>query len=394
MSGLKVAFAALEGFPNRKGSGVRISQSVRALAAQGAEVTLLTLKGDPRPTELPDGVRHQPLKVLNDNYLARSLAFEKQVAQALYAERPDVVHVRGPFEGAAAAQYAKERKAAFIFEVNGLPSVELRYHHPRAAQSVEFLRKLRAQEQRLMRAADTIITQSQATARFVRLRAQADLAAHVIPNGATPELFDATPAPEGEHIELLYAGSLAPWQGLMDLLQALRQARREANFRLTVLGPARRAWVRAIQQAAKSLKVQDVLQIEAAGSQQAVAACIARAHICLAPLARDTRNRIQGCSPIKIFEYMAAGRAVLASDLPCVREILRPDETGVLHKASHPHRLRDALVALAADGALRQRLGWRARRWVQREATWTRRHAELTGVYTDLLSATARRASA
>lgn len=391
-----MAFAALEGFPNRKGSGVRIRHTVQALAAEGAEVTLLTLRGDETGAPLPPGVHHHPLKVLDDNYLSRALTFGHMVGRALYTLRPDVVHVRGPFEGAAALEYARTRQAAFIFEVNGLPSVELRYHHPRAGQAHDFLCKLRAQEQHLLQRADLVLTQSQATARFVRLRAQGPLRPVVVPNGADPERFCPGPGPAHaqDEVRLLYSGSLAPWQGLMDLLPALRQARREAELRLTILGPARRAWTRAILTAARRFKVQDLLQLEAAGDTQAVAEHIQAADICLAPLARDSRNRVQGCSPIKLFEYMAAGRAVLASDLPCVREIVQPEVTGLLHKPSNPHRLREALLTLASQPRLRHELGLRARRWVLQEATWAHRHHQLVTAYASMLAEKTSRASA
>lgn len=349
-------------------------------------MTLLTLRGDDRAPNLHPGVKHRPLKVLDDNYLGRALTFQRLVGQALYAERPDVVHVRGPFEGQAALHYTADRKTAFVFEVNGLPSVELRYHHPRAAQAHDFLRKLRAQEQVLLRQADMLLTQSEATARFIRLRAQSQVTPHVIPNGADPALFRASPRNTDGPIELLYSGSLAPWQGLLGLLSALRQARRHGDFRLTVLGPPRRSWIRAINRCAKSLKVQDILHTSEAGGLETVAEHLENSDICVAPLARDTRNRIQGCSPIKVFEYMAAGRTVLASDLPCVREIVQPCETGYLHKASNVHRLREALLYLAGAPRLRSELGVRARNWIVEHATWSRRHAQLGEAYEALLA--------
>lgn len=395
LAGLRVAFAALEGYPNRKGSGVRITETVRALAARGAEVTLLTLQGDARPPPLPPGVEHRPLRILDDNYLSRALTFRAHVARALYALRPDVVHMRGPFEGRAGLEHARAARARFVFEVNGLPSVELRYHHPRAASAPELLRKLRAEEEALLRAADQVLTQSQATLRFLRLRAKAPLArGAVVPNGADPALFRPGPRPSGARLELLYAGSLAPWQGLTEVLLAMRQARRQVDLRLTAVGPARRGWTKALRAAARGYKVDDLLELADATDRERLAEQVRAADVCLAPLARDTRNRVQGCSPIKLFEYMSAGRAVLASDLPCVREIVEDGRTGRLFKASNPHRLRDALLDLARDTEGRARLGARARRFVEAEATWAHRHAAIGQVYEDLLCSTEARASA
>jgi glycosyltransferase involved in cell wall biosynthesis len=386
LAGLRVAFAALEGFPNRKGSGARIRQVVTALADAGAEVLLLTLRGDAAGAPLPAGVTHRPLRILEDNYLARALAFRARVAEALYAWPADVVHVRGPFEGEAALDHALARGARFVFEVNGLPSVELCHHHPRVAAAPEFLGKLRAREQALLRQAQLVLTQSQATARFLRLRARAALPLAVVPNGADPACFGPPRPPDDGPMRVLYAGSLAPWQGLLHLLAAAQRARRSAPLALVVVGPSRKPWTRAVLAQARRHKVQDILQLEPAVGPEALAELLAGAHVGVAPLSADARNRVQGCSPIKLFEYMAAGCAVAASDLPCVREIVTPERTGRLFKPSHPHRLAEALVALAEDPEARRRMGARARRQVEAEATWAHRRAAVVAAYGALLS--------
>ncbi|MCA9553048.1 MAG: glycosyltransferase [Myxococcales bacterium] len=387
LAGLRVAYAAMEGFPNRKGSGVRVGNVVSALAEAGAEVLLLTLRGERGAPALPPGVTHRPLAILEDNYLARALAFRARVAEALYAWPADVIHVRGPFEGEAALEHANARRARFVFEVNGLPSVELFHHHPKVASAPQFLGKLRAREEHLMRAADLVLTQSQATARFLRLRAARPLPLAVVPNGADPALFAAPAAPaRSGPMRVLYAGSLAPWQGLLHLLAAAHKARREVPLELVVVGPSRRAWTRAVSVWARRHKVQDILQLEAAVDQPTLARHLAEADVGVAPLSADARNRKQGCSPIKLFEYMAAGRAVAASDLPCVREIVVHADTGLLFKPSHPGRLAEALVALAAEPDARRRLGQRARRFVEAEATWAHRRAAVVSAYEALLA--------
>jgi glycosyltransferase involved in cell wall biosynthesis len=352
----------------------------RALAGAGADVTVITLPGQgPAPAH----VTLRPVRVLEHNFLRRSLAFRDAVARQLVALRPDVVHFRGPFEGEAAVAWAsKQAGVKSVYEVNGLPSVELRYHYPGVRDAHSLEAKLRALEGRVASAADLRLTQSQATARFVRLRTQAG--ATVIPNGARP-----LPLPDAEHdgerpLRLLYIGALQPWQGLKDLLIATRRADRHTPLSLHVVGPARRSWQRQLHRMAARLKVRDLV-VEDAVDKAALQERLAAADVCVAPLTRDLRNRGQGCSPIKLFEYMAAGRCVLASDLPCVREIVDHGRTGWLARPSHPHRLAEAIVHLAGAPELRLALGRRARETIAAEATWEHRHQQLVIAYQALL---------
>ncbi len=380
LAGLRVAFVAHEGFPNRKGSGTRIMEMTRALAGAGAEVTVITLPGQ---GPAPGHVTLRPVRVLEHNFLRRSLAFRDAVARQLVGLRPDVVHFRGPFEGEAAVAWAARQVGArSIYEVNGLPSVELRYHYPGLRDAVGLEAKLRHLEQRVATAADLRLTQSRATARFVRMRT--DQPATVIPNGARPLPLPAPDDDDERPLRLLYIGALQPWQGLKDLLLAVRRAGRQIPVSLHVVGPARRSWQLQLRRMAARLKVPDLV-VEDAVDKAALQERLAAADVCVAPLTRDIRNRGQGCSPIKLFEYMAAGRCVLASDLPCVREIVDHGRTGWLARPSHPHRLAEAIVHLAAQPALRRSMARRAREQIVAEATWEHRHRLGVGAYYALL---------
>jgi len=76
-------------------------------------------------------------------------------------------------------------------------------------------------------------------------------------------------------------------------------------------------------------------------------------------------------SPMKMFEYMAAGRAIISSDLPVIHEVLN-EETAVFCLPDDLESWKDALMALKADFGRRQRLGALARKTVERY-TWRSR---------------------
>jgi glycosyltransferase involved in cell wall biosynthesis len=82
-------------------------------------------------------------------------------------------------------------------------------------------------------------------------------------------------------------------------------------------------------------------------------------------------NTAEICSPMKMFEYMAAGRAILSSDLPVLREVL--DETTVVFcPLEQAERWESALGGLLADPQRRQALGQRARAAVE-QYSWVKR---------------------
>lgn len=81
-------------------------------------------------------------------------------------------------------------------------------------------------------------------------------------------------------------------------------------------------------------------------------------------------------SALKLFEYMAAGCAVVASDLPSTAEVVQHDVTALLVPPSDVAALRDALQRLATDPALRERLAQQAQMAVQHYA-WDRRAARI-----------------
>jgi len=82
--------------------------------------------------------------------------------------------------------------------------------------------------------------------------------------------------------------------------------------------------------------------------------------IALMPYQSDL-GHVASISPIKLFEAMAAGRPVLASDLPPLREVIRHGENGLLVSAADPQAWIDAIERLRADPALAQRLAAQGR---------------------------------
>jgi glycosyltransferase involved in cell wall biosynthesis len=363
---------------------------VRALADAGAEVLLLTLagRGDQSlelwRSELPPRFCHRPLCTAEPNFLRRGEAFRDWVARHLVSFCPDVAHYRGLFE-AEAVDTVRRDTLQTVFEVNGLFSVELGYHYPAVARAMEFQRKLRAREEHALERASLWITQSETTRAYLAGRAPLGPAeCAVIPNGADPERYVPGTSRRTAETHLLYAGTLSPWQGVVELLMATRRIARVRPVRLTLAGPVRRSWQRPLERSIRRLGLADIVSILGPLERTELAKQVESSDICLAPLRKDARNATQGSSPIKLFEYMAAGRAVVTTDLPCVREIVVPDETGLVTASARPSALSAAVLRLIDDPALAARLGQAARESVTATATWAHRRAHLIRVYEGL----------
>jgi glycosyltransferase involved in cell wall biosynthesis len=95
---------------------------------------------------------------------------------------------------------------------------------------------------------------------------------------------------------------------------------------------------------------------------------IAAMDVCVMPHSNDYG------SPMKVFEYMALGRAVLAPSLPPLRDVIDDGVNGALFVAARGADpvgpLDDGLAALLGDAALRERLGAAARKRVGERHTW------------------------
>jgi len=93
-------------------------------------------------------------------------------------------------------------------------------------------------------------------------------------------------------------------------------------------------------------------------------------------------------SPLKLFEYMASGRPIVASDLPSIREVLRHEDNALLVEPGNPQALVAGIARLKEDAALGRRLADQARIDV-REFTWARRAERLEVLFTSVTGASA-----
>jgi len=361
-------YASFDRFPSRKGSAVHIDRFARALFAHAGGGLLYVLGGDGLPPyQREDEVEIVRFSRPTDNYLERALAFSARLEALLDQDGGSLrlAHFRDPWSGMAVVQ----RELATVYEVNGLPSVELPYLHPGIPRGT--LERIAEVEQRCLDAADAVVVPSPVIAAALERRGVATDRIHVISNGA--DLAPPTPRPADAPARyLLYFGALQPWQGLDTALRALARLTDLEDLELVVCASVHRRKAKPYRKLAARLGVEHRVRWHFALPEDQLAPWREHAVASLAPLRDCSRNVAQGCAPLKVLESMASGVPVLASDLPVVRDLVDDGEQGLLVAPDRPGELArtvrtlldfpDRATAMGAAGRARvaERFSWEA----------------------------------
>ena len=360
-----------------KGAAVHVRELCRALDRLGHELLILTPR---RGGEAPPGfdVRVHEIAAEENGASAgqdaRALAYanvlRRQALPLLDEFRPDVLYERYSLCGTAGTGLAAELRVPLVLEVNAPLSDEHAAH--RGLALAETARRL---ERAVLRAADRVVAVSPWLARWlVDLGVPSDRIA-VLPNGVDPARFAApTGAAEAVRVELGllgrpvvgFVGTLKPWHDVATLVRALaRLGRNGVAPALLVVGDGpERARLEELARA-------ESVDARFAGPvlHEEVPAYLAAADVAVAPYARADGFYF---SPLKLVEYLASGRPVVAADVGELRHCVRPGETGLLYPPGDADALAGAIRELLADPVRAERLGRAGREHVREEHTWER----------------------
>jgi len=357
---VKLLYAFPEPLPLRRARGIQAVNSAAALAEGGIDLEFAYVPvgsedpfayyGVPKPARLKSTPISRslpwPLGRLHSNkWFAARLLRKIDLTKTVFYVR----HLK-----LAALLAANPGKPRFIYEAH-----EVFADTAPAGKALE----RREEELRVMRSADAIVSNSGATAkRLIELYGNPKVL-EVIPNGVARS--ETLPQKDwthpGDHI--IYSGSLFPWKGAADLVTAAASL---PGCTIEIIGGEsdRLAELQAgvIETGAKVRFTGHLPHAQALG--HLYAACIA-----VLPNRADTDSEFT--SPIKLFEYMAAGCAIVASDLPPMHEVLDKDDA-LWTRPGDPQSIASAISVLVQDPALARRLGDRVRE-KSRQFTWQAR---------------------
>jgi glycosyltransferase involved in cell wall biosynthesis len=194
---------------------------------------------------------------------------------------------------------------------------------------------------------------------------------HVIPNGVDPRRF--SPDIEGvearcelglgNHVVLGFTGFVRPWHGLDRVIDVMANYGPAQTLHLLVVGdgPAKAD----LEHMANRLGVADRVRFVGPIDRARIPRYMAAFDIALQPSA------VAYACPLKLIEYMAMGKAIIAPDQPNIRELIKNTDTGLLVREGDTGELAEAIVSLATNAELRHSLGRRAASEVyKRGLTW------------------------
>jgi glycosyltransferase involved in cell wall biosynthesis len=386
-------------FGGSKGAAVHVREFLAAQSAAGRSPVVAMRRRDRKGGR---GAPY-PVHVLGADLPAPSLAtpaaaeswefslntgFAARLTEIHRAAPCGAVYERYSLFGTAGCEFARMHDLPYLVEVNA-PLVE----EARTYRGLHLEQLALDVAASVFSAADHVLAVSEEVGNWVL-----DLAPHsrvtVLPNGVdTDRIRPIEPTAAwrqkaggsaADARVIGFVGRVRPWHGVDKLIEALAVARREhPELRLCVVGEDGDA-ARELQALVRRLDLENVVTFTGAVPPEEIPEALGAIDIAVAPYPALDRFYF---SPLKIYEYMAAGRPVVASAIGQISDVLEDGRTGLLVPPGDVDALAAALVRLCREPELAAGLGAAARSEAEARHTWHSRVATVN----DLVAAAIER---
>jgi len=348
--------------------GIHITEMVKAFRELEHEVDMF----GPLPADASRGASRRasgrvrgliPEAAVEAISLAYNAAEWLQLRRAIGARPPDLIYKRHARFDISPSILAARFGNPVALEVNAVYSARPYCDF----EPLALHRLARHLERRAFELANLVVTVSTPLARQVR--GLADTRAVVLPNGADPHRFDPARVDRarmraklgvGDRVVIGWTGILRAWHGLDLLLEAIT-AVPDAVLLLVGNGPERSR----VEQRAEALNLHRRVVITGRVPHAEMPHYIAAMDIAVVA---DERTGI--ASPMKLLEYMASARAVVAPRLENITDVVADGRNALLFTRGDAKALGAALRRLADDERLRRELGAHAREEVESTRNW------------------------
>ncbi|WP_244227705.1 glycosyltransferase family 4 protein, partial [Corallococcus aberystwythensis] len=332
------------------------------------------------------GARLLRVPVGSGDLASRIQSFERAVRRQLESEDYALAHFTDPFGGYALCELKADYGYRLIYEAQTFPSQELRYTHPQTDGDRRFLSKIRRQELFCLMNADLVVTGSQTTRAYIQGLGAAEDQLRTIraPVDLKPYDPEVLGAPDGSPLRMMYLGSHVGWQGLPTLLRATALAAQQVDVRLTLVGAHHPDWKPHLEDLVNDLGIKEKVDFQPPVTHDDLVKVLALADVGVLPLDDSERNRLQGGPLAKVSEYLAAGRPVIAADLPVTRELI-PKEAAVFFPPGDSRALSERILDLARDVPRRVALGKAGRAFAEKVLDAGLIRGQLLDLYDSLL---------
>lgn len=393
-----------------KGGSIHVRSFVRALAGLGHEVTAIGAKvsvpesfrattgADVFPAPLTSRNRALRRAIKSGNrFLGRSSGRGRNLVRALHnaeffrvadecASRwaPSFIYERYSLWGTAGQRLARKYSIPLVLEVNSpLADEEEKYRDGSGFASLT-----RWAERRIWRGADLLIAVSEALLTHFEKAGVRRAKIQILPNAVDTSLFRAGSEDaslrgqwnlDGRFV-VGFVGSFKAWHGADFLVRTFARLWRDGSGCHLLLvgdGPMRPV----LEQEIRRLGIQQAVTLVGNVPHEDVPRYLALMDVAVAPYPALEDFYF---SPLKLYEYMAAGRAVVASRIGQVAEVVTDGSTGFLYEPGDGEALLECLRRLRADDNLRRDLGRKARTACTNN-TWKRNAERVIGWVEPLL---------
>ena len=345
-----------------KGASAHVRGLVQSLQQLGSEVFVLAANpgteahnGEFPLWEVPFGASllelYGALKaepICDGNRLAKdlrnvlyALSLEIQGRLMLAALEPEVIYERYCLFSTAGLELARHFRVPYILEVNAPLVLEQQEMRGLALPLVAG-----AAERHLLTHADHVIVVSEHLRKYVTEHGIDGQRVTVIPNAADPQLFLPRTGPsllrrrlgwEG-HFVIGFTGSMKPWHGISTLVEAMHMLGGESGpFRLLLVGSG--PDVPALVKQVAELGLAGCVHFAGAQPHEHVPEMLHVMDVAVASYASDANDYF---SPLKLFEYMAMARPVVAARMGQVCDVVEHGRTGWLVHTRRCRRVEHA----------------------------------------------------
>jgi glycosyltransferase involved in cell wall biosynthesis len=370
---------------SKDGQYVHVEELTRALARLGHEIVMVG----------PAAVEHEQfgadagivawLKRYLPRFIYELMEFMyamldyRRLIRAIRAQRPDVLYERYNLY-LPSGVWAHERfRLPMLLEVNAPLYAERKKY-----DGISLDRLARWTEQRTWCGADIALPVTGVLAEALKRAGVPSERIVIIPNGIDPERFADAPATEtakralglSGRIVLGFVGFMREWHGLdrvVDLIAADTSGAR--HLLLVGDGPTRAK----LEHRARAKGVAERVSFAGVVARDRIVDYIAAFDVALQP------EVVAYASPLKLFEYLALGRAIVAPATPNIREILAHEENALLFAPGVAGEFEHAVERLCGDSGLRARLALAARATIDRRGlTWDNNARRIVALFEKL----------
>ena len=383
---MRVLYFADIRFPLERANGIQTIETCHALARRGHFVGLVVRPDTQTPSRNPFEFYGLPLlarmsieyaPVTGPPFARRAGYLAFAIGRMLGASRADAVITRDLGVASALLRVPRRLRPPVVYESHGYaPNVAaaLPGMIPAAnAPSATKVARLERREAFVWRNADGYVTITAGLADDLKQRLGERRTLAVVPDGTRIAVDPGRAIDDQQQGAVVYAGHLYAWKGVDVLLDALGQL---GGVRGVIVGGyEKEPDLARLRERAARLGISDRVTFTGLVPPSAVAAYLRAARVLVLPNPASAIST-RFTSPLKLFEYMAAGRPIVASDLPSIREVLRHEENALLVEPGNPTALAAGVRRLLEDRALADRLARAAMTDVQ-DYSWDRRAERL-----------------